>query len=186
MRDKYGRFLKGTHWRPAKPFREKEWLAKHYTHLKMSASDIAREQGVTEGAVLFWLHKHRIPRRSISEARAAKHWGSIGVDNPMWNKRGELNPNWRGGVSQERQTFYVSQEWRDVCSKVWQRDKAQCCRCSLHKDHAPDMPFHIHHIVSFSNRDLRADIDNLVLLCEACHHFVHSRRNTAREYLPQV
>jgi 5-methylcytosine-specific restriction endonuclease McrA len=31
---------------------------------------------------------------------------------------------------------------------------------------------------------LRAEPDNLVLLCEACHRWVHSRANIGRVFLP--
>jgi len=186
MRDKYGRFTKGTHWRPAQLFRDRDWLREQYVRLERSTGDIAREFGVTDAAVLFWLRKHGIPRRSVADARRVKHWGVSGVDNPMWNKRGELNPSWRGGVTPERQAFYASVEWRKACSAVWKRDNATCQRCDLHRDDSPDMPFHIHHIVPFSDRALRAVVGNLVLLCESCHRFVHSKRNTSREYLSQV
>ena len=56
---------------------------------------------------------------------------------------------------------------------------------ALRRDDSPDMPFHIHHVVSFADKELRAEPSNLVLLCEACHQFVHSRENLTREYLPQ-
>ena len=185
MKDKYGRFQKGTHWRTPQAFREKDWLIANYVDAGMSTGDIAREFGVTDAAIIFWLRKHDIPRRTVSQARKLKHWGSDGMDNPMWNKRGELNPRWRGGVTPERQLFYTSQEWRSACSAVWKRDGATCQRCKMHKTESEDMPFHIHHIVEFANKDLRADTDNLVLLCEACHQFVHSKKNINREHLPK-
>jgi predicted HNH restriction endonuclease len=47
------------------------------------------------------------------------------------------------------------------------------------------MPFHIHHLRSFAFAELRAIPANLVLVCEACHHFVHSRENVDRELLPE-
>lgn len=43
---------------------------------------------------------------------------------------------------------------------------------------------HIHHIVSFAVKGLRAEVTNLALLCVACHRYVHSKRNVDREYLP--
>jgi hypothetical protein len=178
-----GQFEKGEHWRKPQPFREKEWLEDYYVQQEMSTGDIARLFGVTDAAILFWLRKHGIPRRGVSEARKIKRWGLSGSDNPMWNKRGELNPKWLGGVTPERQAFYASDEWRKVCVLVWKRDKATCRRCSLFRKDRPDMPFHIHHIVSFADKDLRAEPDNLVLLCETCHHFIHSKRNIDNEFI---
>jgi len=181
-----GQFKRGQRWRKRQPWWDRQWLVEQYANLGRSASDIAREGGVTENAILFWLKKHGIKARTMREVRASKHWGVSGVDNPMWNKRGELNPNWKGGVTAERQAFYASEAWRVACAAVWKRDNAACCRCHLNRDESPDMPMHIHHIEPFAVVELRADVGNLVLLYEACHQFVHSRKNVNREYLPQI
>lgn len=178
-------FKPGQHWRERQPYWDKAWLEHEYIDLGRSSGDLAEQFGITEAAVLHWLRKHGIPRRTVAEARSLKHWGASGADNPMWNKRGELNPRWLGGVTPERQSFYTSQAWKDACSFVWKRDGATCQRCGLYRDDQPDMPFHIHHIVSFAVPELRADPSNLVLLCEVCHLFVHSRRNVDGEYLSQ-
>lgn len=45
--------------------------------------------------------------------------------------------------------------------------------------------FHIHHIVSFKNKELRTNINNLVLLCDECHHWVHSNNNVAHEFIKE-
>lgn len=178
-------FKQGEHWREDQPFRHVEWLQREYVEQARSAGDIAKQFGVTAGAVLFWLHKHGIPRRTTAQARALKHWGAVGADNPMWNKRGELNPRWLGGVTPERQSFYTSRAWKDACKAVWKRDNATCQRCGLYRTEQPDMPFHIHHIRSFAVAELRAETANLVLLCETCHHFVHSRENVDGDFLSQ-
>lgn len=183
MRDNNGRFTKGYHWRTAQAFRSKEWLEDNYVKNEISSGDISKMFGVTDAAILFWLKKHGIPRRTVSGARKIKHWGLSGVDNPMWNMRGELNHNWKGGVTAERQAFYTSREWKRACSSVWKRDNATCRRCE--SPSCQELPFHIHHVVSFSDKNLRADVGNLVLLCEPCHQFVHSRKNIDREYLPK-
>lgn len=183
MRKSNGQFQKGYHWRSSQPFRDKEWLLNEYETKRKSTGEIAKQFNVTDGAIIFWLKKHNIARRTISEARKIKKWGLYGTDNPMWNKKGELNPNWKGGITAERQTFYMSAEWKKACSLVWARDNATCQRCKIHREERMDLPFHIHHIISFSDKEQRADINNLVLLCEVCHHFVHSKKNTANEYL---
>lgn len=179
-----GQFKKGTHWRKRRPWWNHSWLLEQYVTLGRSAADIAREGVVTENAILFWIKKHRIKTRTMQEVRALKHWGVSGVDNPMWNKFGELNPNWKGGITADRQSFYASSEWKTACAAVWKRDKATCRRCGLKCDDSPDMPMHIHHIEPFATVALRADIRNLALLCEACHRFIHSKKNVQREYLP--
>ncbi len=185
MRNEKGQFLKGTHWRAVQPFRDKEWLIEHYVNKQMSAKEIADMFGVTDMAIYFWLKRNKIERRDVSAARKIKKWGLSGSDNPMWNKKGEANPRWQGGITPERQAFYVSDEWKKSCSAVWRRDNATCQRCGLVHSDQPDIPFHIHHIKPFRFTECRAEVSNLVLLCEICHHFVHSRRNTENEYISQ-
>ena len=195
MRNKKGQFLKGEsaspktqfkkgeHWREKQIFRNKEWLYNEYIELSRSSSDIAKQFNVSDSAILFWLKKHEIKTRTISEARDKKHWGQVGSDNPMWNRMGELNPRWLGGITPERQDFYTSQEWKSACRYVWKRDNATCQRCKLEKSGNEDMPFHIHHIQSFKVKELRAEVNNLVLVCEVCHHFIHSKKNTNGEFI---
>lgn len=101
--------------------------------------------------------------------------------------RGSANPSWKGGITPERQTFYRSDEWKAACKTVWTRDNATCRRCGRRKVNGDkSSQFHIHHIVTFANKELRADPDNLVLLCGPCHYFVHSGANTNREFLGET
>lgn len=169
-------FKPGEHWRKPKPMWKKEWLFNQYVNLKKSCSEIAKDQGVTESAVFHWLIKHGIERRSMSDARKIKHWGLSGEKNGMYGVTGENNPRWRGGCTPDRQQFYTSREWANACSAVWKRDNAKCVRCGSEAEH-------VHHIVSFSVKRLRADVDNLVLLCARCHHWVHSKKNTEEEFI---
>lgn len=180
MRNKKGQFIKGTHWRSRKPYWNKEWLYREYITLCRSTCDIAKDFRCRDTNIQYFLKKYGIPTRTTAEARSIKYWGSSGIDNPMWNRKGELNPNWKGGISKERQAFYSSQEWELACSIVWKRDKATCQRCRVISTEG--IPFHIHHIKSFSIKELRADIKNLILLCEICHHFVHSKKNINKEF----
>lgn len=181
MRNNKGQFKKGFTWRKPKPYWNKKWLFNEYIILGKSTGDIAKEQGCLDTNIQYFLIKFGIKRRSISDARKKKYWGQIGVDNPMWNRKGELNPRWLGGITPERQSFYVSQEWKNACSNTWKRDNATCQRCKTKKE--TDIPFHIHHIKSFEDKELRADINNLVLLCEVCHQWVHSNGNKKDEYI---
>ncbi len=188
-----GHFIKGVHYSPKtefkkeqtyhspKPYWFKPWLEEEYLSKRKSAKQIADEQNCDENNILYFLKKLQIPTRKMRDIRKNKYWGSIGEDNPMYNMKGELSPNWRGGSTPERQTFYSSIEWKKICGIVWARDKATCHRCGIKSNQG--IPMHIHHIVSFINKNHRAEESNLILLCEICHHWVHSRKNTNDEYL---
>jgi hypothetical protein len=191
-RDKRGRFIKGRryhpetefkkgeHWREHQPFWERDWLYTEYVTKERAAADIAKQFGITEAAIFFWLRKHKIPRRKMTEIRAKKHWGLSGAVNGMYGKTGAKNPHWLGGVTPERQAVYSSIEWADAARQVWRRDKGSCRRCGKKKN---GREMHIHHIVSFAIKELRTDPKNLVLLCDDCHKWVHSRKNKNQEFI---
>ena len=42
---------------------------------------------------------------------------------------------------------------------------------------------HVHHVIGFANKEIRADANNLVLLCVKCHRFVHSKKNINGEFI---
>jgi len=105
------------------------------------------------------------------------------IDGQHWLKTvpRDQHPNWKGGITAERQAFYASPEWQGVARKVWKRDNRTCQRCGI--VHQSDRPFDIHHIVSFECKELRAELSNLILLCEKCHYWVHGPQNKEREFI---
>jgi hypothetical protein len=196
MPDARGRFVKGErsspatefktgqHWRPHQVFRGRDYLQREYVEKGRSAADIGREFGVGISAIQFWMRRHGIRGRTISEVRRLKRWGAAGPANPMFGRR---PPSWRGGVTPERQALYSSPEWAAAVLAVRQRDGGVCRRCGAKPSGRAEARrfFHIHHLVSFAVRELRCDPENLVQLCWSCHGFVHSRRNVAREFIKE-
>ncbi len=180
MKHNNGKFKKGQHWRAPKLYWEKEWLYQEYIVKQRSASEIAAEFDCSENNILAFLHKLGIPTRTISEARKVKYWGSYGSTNPMYEKTGSQNPNWKGGITAERQAFYSSREWASAVSAVWQRDEAKCYECGVKSKRAT---MHIHHLVSFACGHLRCELSNLMLLCRDCHEWVHSSENSEGHYI---
>lgn len=98
-------------------------------------------------------------------------------------KRGAASPVWKGGITPERQAFYGTPEWKQVANLVWRRDYGKCQRCGLGKYNQDKTPLDIHHIISFAFREGRGELCNLVLLCEPCHYWVHSRENIDKEFI---
>ena len=108
------------------------------------------------------------------------------VGSYMKGRKGSLATNWKGGITPERQAFYLTEEWKEAVKIVWARADAKCERCGKHHNIAERRgTFDIHHIVSFAVRELRATPTNLALLCADCHSFVHSRKNVKREFLKE-
>lgn len=128
-------------------------------------------------------------RKKMSEYRKSDRTsGLFRTDGThvLKGRKGSLHNSWKGGVTPLRNAFYASEEWKSACSIVWKRDDAKCQNCKL--DHRTinrkERSFHIHHIKSFAlHPDLRADPDNLILLCDTCHRWVHSRANTDQKFI---
>jgi hypothetical protein len=172
-----GQFQRGEHWRTPQPYWDRAWLDHEYTAERRSASDIAAQFAITENSILFWLGKHGIPRRSISEIRERKHWGLAGAANPMYGKVGILNPRWKGGLTPARQAIYASSDWKSAARAVRKRDKA-CRLCGCCKD------TEIHHIDPFSQAPLLVmDVGNMILLCGACHRKMRGKENRWKKRL---
>jgi len=175
MRSKDGRFVKGQHWRARKPFWDKEWLENEYAIKKRSCSEIAKDFGVGDTAIQFWLKKHGIKGRDVSECREIKKWGSPGDSNPMYGRTGKENPNWNGGNSPERQTLYARSVWKELAKKILKRDGYKCTECGA--VHTGKSKLTVHHIKPWAKYpELRFDEGNLTTLCQTCHKQKHARR----------
>lgn len=105
-----------------------------------------------------------------------KHW----LKEP-----GKKPAAWRGGVSPERAKFYATKEWKSCVQSIWKRDNATCQLCGLDSRSVSrtDTRFDIHHIDGFSIANRRADVGNLILLCQPCHKWAHSRKNKEKVLL---
>lgn len=175
-------FKKGIHWRPYKIFRDKDYLISEYINKQRSANNIAKEHGITESAILFWLNKNKIQTRKMSEIRKIKKWGLRGRMNGMYGRCGSANPRWIDGSSPLRQTMYARSFWKELATTVYERDKYKCVRCDA--KHTSKQKLHAHHIkVWAGNPNSRFDLKNIITLCQSCHKFVHSKRNIKNEYL---
>ena len=165
-----------------KPYWDASWLRRAYVDGRRSAFDIASECGGTEGNVLYFLKKHGIPRRTMSEVRSFKKWGAVGASNPMHGRCGDKNPRWIDGSSPERQRMYAQSFWKELVHAVYARDGYKCVRCS--SPHEKGRRLHAHHVKPWAgNPNARFDLRNIVTLCEKCHRWVHSKENVTDELL---
>ena len=195
----------------------REWLFDQYVTKGKDANQIGREVGRDGKSVWNWLARYDIPRRprghtheqnlvkdgsnfrgkkhseetkkKISELSKADGRVPWGKHNPHPLKGGnpENHPNYKGGITPERQAFYASREWVESVKAVWERDNATCQQCGKHHNTTEARgTFHIHHIVSFMVRELRSEVSNLVLLCDTCHRWVHGKLNKEKKFIREL
>ena len=196
--------------------REKDFLYKEYIENNRSADDIARELKIDQKTVWTWLKKHNIQTRArgtdygqnfkkgqVSSFKGKTHTlenkqkireqrlkdGRVPYlkDGIHWlHHKGAISPNYKGGVTPERQSLYSSLKWTNSVKEVWKRDNATCQNCGFKNIGKERIEFHIHHLLPFAEyRHLRCDTDNLVLICKKCHLWVHSNGNNENKFLPK-
>ena len=201
---------KGEYQRTFKPV-TKEWLYEHYVVKHLDTTQIAHIVNRNPKSVWNWLKDFNIQTRSRGgftspncfmkgqvnlmqgkkhSAKTKKLLSVIAKQRPNMNlgnyMRGRIGINhhgWKGGLTPERQAFYSSMEWIESVKKVWKRDNAICQKCGAKHNSKLRGTFHIHHIVSFMVREKRADVNNLILLCDKCHRWVHGKKNKNKELI---
>lgn len=192
---------------------DKDWLYQKYITEGLDCVQIGNLVRRDPKTIIYWMRKHGIPTRprgsnykknlnngrpkgwhhtpeAIKKVRQASiDRGAIPYlrDGKHYNKgkRGAVVHNWKGGITPERQAFYRSEEWKKAVRHVWERDDATCQRCGLdyRTVNRKVTRFHIHHIISFKVVELRANPDNLALLCHDCHRWIHSSKNVNGEFI---
>jgi len=127
--------------------------------------------------------KDKLSAMAIADGRVP--WGK--GNPPYWKGvTGKDHPSYKGGLTPERQSVYSSEAWSESVKAVWKRDNATCQRCGKHHNTEGNRGnFHIHHIISFQIPEFRTDVNNLVLLCKECHKFVHSKKNTEKQFIEE-
>lgn len=190
---------------------DEKWLRQKYLDEGLSTYQIAAIVGRDPKRVYEKLRDFGIPTRSRAETVQANAWwaigkpprtgwkhsaeakrklrdkatgrtGLVGEKNPMFGKRGEQTPNWKGGATPERQALYSTTEWKALIKYIYARDEYTCQRCG--SGHNRSNKLHAHHIKSWAeHQELRADPNNLITVCNECHQWIHSNKNTNAEFI---
>ena len=81
---------------------------------------------------------------------------------------GELNGNWKGGITSENTKIYCSKEYKEWRTSVFERDNYTCVMCNER-----GYKLQAHHIKRFAlYRYLIYNKNNGVTLCENCHYSI--------------
>jgi transposase len=178
-------------------YKNKEWLKTHYQDKEQSMADIGSEFGVSKETIKYWLKKHDITIRNRSDAaelRAKEHphtvghapegfknhnwWDNAseeerkefrewlseqrrGEDNPMAGKTGSDHHNWKENKPDHR--FYQTEAWKEVRQEALERANGACEACGSEEDLVG------HHVVPLSAGGEPLDVENVSILCRACH-----------------
>lgn len=87
-----------------------------------------------------------------------------------YDKRGENNPNWKGGIKSENDLIRTSQQYKEWRQKVFERDNWTCQKCDKRSKENQYIVIHAHHKKPFAVfPEIRFDIDNGETLCKKCH-----------------
>jgi hypothetical protein len=124
------------------------------------------------------IRQARLKDGHVPYLKDGKHW--------LKGRTGAASPNYKGGITPERQKAHTSEKWKKVANLVWRRDNGKCRRCGINKYETKEKNLHVHHIITFANEEFRYEIENLILLCRPCHLWVHSRKNEKKEYIIEL
>lgn len=169
------------------PKRVWEWLKNYKIKIRPRGTDYGQNfQKGQESA--FKGHHHTEEAKEIFRQTQLKHCNLPHFNGkPHYLTIGDVKPaSWKGGITPERQAFYSTAEWKDAVKNVWKRDNAICQRCGKRHNTKKDRgTFHIHHIISFMDKEKRCNLENLILLCRDCHLWVHSKKNIDKEFIDE-
>lgn len=81
---------------------------------------------------------------------------------------GENHPNWKGGITKDRNIKESSKEYKDIRTKLLDNGKCECCGCQDN--------LRTHHIIPYCVAPEKfVDETNMVVLCEDCHRKYHHK-----------
>jgi len=133
-------------------------------------------QGFQKGHTPWIKGKHHTEeaKGKVREARRGKVSNSKGKKWSLESRerrRGEGNPNWRGGRNKKRRSYHSTDrnyiEWR---KKIFEYDNYTCWVCEERSGNGYRFEIMAHHLYSWVEYPkLRYSVRNGITLCKECH-----------------
>jgi len=151
----------------SKKHKDEEWLREHYVEKSLSSIKIAEKLDLSPQTILNNLKKHDIDVVSNEEKfdKYEHPWqGVTGDDHPGSEMTGEDHPHYLGLDTSDE--WRRSGRWKRVKVEIRERDDYTCRRCEEYGKE-------VHHKEPVSIGGDKYDPDNLEVLCQKCHQYVH-------------
>lgn len=156
-------------------YKDKAWLEEQYIRNNLEQATIGALAGVSKHTVRTWIRKFQLQKPAGSWTAGRKPWnaGLRYANGPTHseaakaifrqNKLGAKNPNWRGGVTKQRQQ--IAKECHKFRAEVYAADDYACRLCRQKGGKLA-----LHHILPVWYRpDLATQKANLATVCAECH-----------------
>lgn len=155
-------------------YRDAEWLKTRY-HSGMTLDVIASEAGVSTHAIRKWLKKHNLQmKKDFQKGHLPWNTGKTYKTGAILSEEhkekirhsrsGEKSNFWKGGVSSDRAN--IARWTREQAPKVHEKFDYTCQLCKKRGGR-----LHAYHVIPVWADEAKAyDFENLVSLCEDCHH----------------
>lgn len=173
-----------TRWTLAnegKLYADRRWLEEQYVLKGLDQESIARLVGVSKHTIRSWVRKHGLQKPVGSWTVECKPWNKGKRYTAGWNhtpemrlrlaehKRGEKNPQWRGGIT--RSAVTIRRVVNELRPRVMERDLYQCRLCGSRSSQ-----LEMHHVVPvWARPDLVLDPNNIATVCRTCHLRLNGR-----------
>ena len=177
------------------PYTSKPWLATKWVNEGRSASQIARECGVSLSTVRKWLRVHELTNHPAHDSHPAFVPGHLPWNRgktyrfgprPMSPTRlatlrasraGPASNFWKGGVSTDREG--IGRWTTQIAASIHSQNHWTCQLCYRRKSN-----LHAHHVIPvWADLSRARDPSNLTTLCDACHREVHQNERAYVELL---
>jgi thymidylate synthase (FAD) len=156
-------------------YKDPAWLKLHYHERGLPQETIAELAGVSTHTIRSWVRKHGLQKpmgswtRGVSPWNRGKHYRAGWKHTPETRellaaaKRGENNPQWKGGITPEG--VRLRQPLEAERAAIYARDAHTCRLCGERGGKLT-----LHHILPvWARPDLADEPDNVATVCRPCH-----------------